>query len=89
MTKQIMLEIELNKLEDEELLSTLGAFYQTCRDLEEQKKDDEFLQQLEEQKKEHSDRLYNDPIKAYKQQIKAARYLVKQRGLEFKIPEDK
>lgn len=87
MTKQLSREVELNKLGDDELLSLLGWLYDTVRDLEEARKKDEVIEQYKAKIAEYAEEKYVLPIKDYRKNLSAARYIAKLRGLEFKVPE--
>lgn len=88
MSKQLLAQqAHIVDLEDEALLSFIGALWENCKALDEQMKADPEVERMEAELKEYKAENYTDAIKAYKAQLRAARILAKARGLRFDFPE--
>lgn len=80
-------QAHLANLNDQELLDFLGFCYEEVKTLEERLKNDPEIMELEQQLKDLKNEKYADNIKSYKVQLRAARALVKAKGLRFELPE--
>ncbi len=88
MAKEVIDQMEFNKLNDEELLNFLGYLHESVKNLEEGYKNDFIIAEWRAQIKEYSEERYSIPIKDFRKQLKGARYIAKLRGLKFNIDKD-
>lgn len=90
MSKQLLAQqAHIVDLDDEALLSFVGALWENCKALDEQMKSDPEVERMEGELKVYKSENYTDAIKAFRAQLKAARGLAKARGLKFDFPEIK
>lgn len=87
MGKEVTHQMESNKLNDDELLGLLGWLHESIKNLEEDKKTDEYLKDLKEKMDDYSAEKYTQPIKDYRKKLSGVRYIAKLRGLSFEVPE--
>lgn len=84
-----VLEAKLVDLTDDELKEYLGHVYEAIKTLEEKKSSDPELKQMKDRVKLYENDNYNEEIKKYKANLKAARSQAKVRKISFKLPGDK
>lgn len=88
MSKETLAECKLVDMLNDELKEYLGGTYQKLKDLEEAKKKDPEIIQLQERLKTYMHDQYNIKIKQLKAQLKAARSVAKVKGVEWRLPKD-
>ncbi len=88
MAKEVIQQMELNKLNDDDLLMHLGYLHEAVKNLEEGQKTDETIAQLKAKIKDYAEERYNLPIKDFRKKLKGARYIAKMRGLKFNIDKE-
>lgn len=88
MAKEVISQMELNKLNDEDLLTYLGYLHEAVKNLEENHKNDELIAEYRAKIKDYAEDRYNLPIKDFKKKLKGARYVAKLRGLKFNIDKE-
>jgi hypothetical protein len=81
--KSIMIDVEFNKLSDDDLLTHLGWLYEEIKNLEEGKKSDPVIIALQEKIFAHAEEIYTLPVKDYRKKLKGCRYIAGLRGLKF------
>jgi sensor histidine kinase YesM len=82
-------EANLIDLNDEELKDYLLHSHEAIKNLEEQKRADPDLQQMQDRMKAYVNDNYSEEIKTQKARLKAARAQAKNRGLKIRLPGDK
>lgn len=80
-------QAHLVDLKDDELKEFLGGTYHRLKNIEEEKKNDPEIQQMQERLNEYKRDNYDDAIKELKARLKAARALAKARGIKWNPPE--
>lgn len=88
MSKEHLDEAHLVDLTDEELKETLGHTYHSLKNLDESRKNDLELQQLQERVRQYVADNYTDEQKRLKARMKAARALAGARGITWKLPDE-
>jgi uncharacterized protein YxeA len=82
-------EANLVDLSDEELKSYLLHTHESIKNLEDDKRNDPDLQQMQDRMKSYVNDNYNEEIKTQKARLKASRAQAKARGLKIRLPGDK
>ncbi len=88
MSKPHLEEIKIVELSDEQLKELLGHTYEAIKTLEELKKNDERIEELQAELKTYVAESYTDDLKRYKARLKAARNQAKIRNLSYTLPGD-
>ncbi len=88
MKSDLMQEVNIVDLPDDGIKELLGYLFESLKRLEESKKADPDLQQMQERLKEYVRDNYGDETKLLKARLKAARAQAKVRGIKYNVPED-
>lgn len=86
--KAVVEQAKIANLKDDELLNLIGYLWQEIKNIDESMASDDTLKELIEEVKDYKDDTYLTRKGAYVGQLKAARILAKQKGLNFKLPEE-